>query len=68
MSKLFFLEKVWLRNTLPTYNLEICPTFRSFFSSESSPNVMIKLFVCTFKLVEIYQTDRGHVCLAPAGG
>ena len=27
----FFLEKVWLRNTLPTYDLDICPNFRSFF-------------------------------------
>ena len=26
----FFLEKVWLRNILPTYNLDICPKFRSF--------------------------------------
>ena len=27
----FFLEKVWLQNTLPTYSLDICPKFRSFF-------------------------------------
>ena len=27
----FILEKVWLRNTLPNYNLYICPKFRSFF-------------------------------------
>ena len=27
----FFLEKVWLRNTLPTYDLDICPNFHSFF-------------------------------------
>ena len=27
----FFLEKVWLRNTLPTYDLDICPNFYSFF-------------------------------------
>ena len=27
----FFLEKVWLEDTLPTYNLDICPKFRSFF-------------------------------------
>ena len=27
----FFLEKVWLRNTLPTCSLDICPNFRSFF-------------------------------------
>ena len=25
------MEKVWLRNTLPTYDLDICPNFRSFF-------------------------------------
>ena len=30
-SKLFFLENVWLGNTLPTYDLDICPHFRSFF-------------------------------------
>ena len=29
LSKLF-LEKVWLRNTLPTYNLDICPKYRIF--------------------------------------
>ena len=27
----FFLEKVWIRNTLSTYDLDICPNFRSFF-------------------------------------
>ena len=27
----FFLEKVWLEDTLPTYSLNICPKFRSFF-------------------------------------
>ena len=27
----FFLEKVWLEDTLPTYSLDICPKFRSFF-------------------------------------
>ena len=28
----FFMEKVWLRNTLPsTYDLDICPNFRRFF-------------------------------------
>ena len=31
----FFVEKVWLRNTLPTYDLDICPNFRSFFSDLS---------------------------------
>ena len=36
--KYFFLEKIWLRNALPTYNLDIYPKFRSFFPSESSPN------------------------------
>ena len=29
--QIFFLEKVWLKNTLPTYSLDICPNFRSFF-------------------------------------
>ena len=27
----FFLEEVWLEDTLPTYSLDICPKFRSFF-------------------------------------
>ena len=27
----FFLEKVWLRNTVPTYDLDVCPNFQSFF-------------------------------------
>ena len=27
----FFLEKVWLEDTLPTYSLDICLKFRSFF-------------------------------------
>ena len=27
----FSFEKVWLRNTLPSYDLDICPNFRSFF-------------------------------------
>ena len=27
----FFFEKVWLEDTLPTYSLDICPNFRSFF-------------------------------------
>ena len=27
----FFSEKVWLESTLPTYSLDICPKFRSFF-------------------------------------
>ena len=31
LSKLFFRKKVWLGNTLPTYGLDICPNFCSFF-------------------------------------
>ena len=31
----FFLEKVWLEDTLPTYSLDICPKFRSFFLWDS---------------------------------
>ena len=31
LSKPFFRKKVWLRNTLPTYGLDICPNFCSFF-------------------------------------
>ena len=34
----FFLEKVWLQNTLPTYSLDICPKFRSFFIWDSLLN------------------------------
>ena len=33
----FFLEKVWIQNTLPTYGLDICPKFRSFFYLGLSP-------------------------------
>ena len=36
LSKLFFRKKVWLGNTLPTYGLDICPNFCSFFL-EGSP-------------------------------
>ena len=36
----FFLEKVWLRNTLPTYDLDICPNFRSFFSDLSPKGIL----------------------------
>ena len=36
----FFLEKLWLRNTLPTYDLDIRP-FRSFFS-DLSPKPFIR--------------------------
>ena len=31
----FFLEKVWIHNTLLTYGLDICPKFRSFFIWDS---------------------------------
>ena len=31
LSNLFFLGKVWLQNTLPTDNLDICSKFYSFF-------------------------------------
>ena len=34
LSKLVF-AKVWLKNTLPTYSLDICPNFRSFFLDPS---------------------------------
>ena len=27
------VEEVWLKNTLPTYNLDICPKFRCFFTA-----------------------------------
>ena len=37
----FLLKKVWLRNTLPTYDLDIC----SFFSSGISP--IKRMNVCT---------------------
>ena len=32
----FFSEKVWLRNTLPTCSLDICPIFRSFIFLQAS--------------------------------
>ena len=31
----FYVEKVWLEDTLPTYSLDICPNFRSFFPTLS---------------------------------
>ena len=43
----FFLEKVWLRNTLPTYDLDICPNFRSFFL-DLSPNLYCQGLSLTF--------------------
>ena len=36
----FFSEKVWIQNTLPTYGLDICPKFRSFFIWDSLLNVL----------------------------
>ena len=30
----FFLEKVWLEETLPTRSVDICPKFHSFFSQD----------------------------------
>ena len=33
--KTFFLENVWLRNTLPTHDLDICSDFHNFFSDLS---------------------------------
>ena len=38
----FFLEKVWIHNTLPTYGLDICPNFRSFFYLGPSPKALQK--------------------------
>ena len=31
LSKLFLEKKVWLRDTLPTYGLDICPNFCGIF-------------------------------------
>ena len=31
-----FLEKVWLKNTLPSYSLDICSNFRIFFILDPS--------------------------------
>ena len=36
----FFSEKVWIQNTLPTYGLDICPKFRSFFIWDSLLSLM----------------------------
>ena len=49
----FFFEKVWLRNTLPTYDLAICPNFRSFFSSDLSPNYIASWFRVALTWVEL---------------
>ena len=35
----FFSEKVWLESTLPTYSLDICPKFRSFFLGPSPKGI-----------------------------
>ena len=32
-----YFEKIWLEDTLPSYNLDICPKFRSFFFIGPSP-------------------------------
>jgi len=57
----FFLEKVWLRNTLPTYDLDICPNFRSFSVSlaptcQPSPN-------CQSSLTSIASLGQGYYCI-----
>ena len=44
MSKLFFLEKVWLRNTLPTYNLDMCLKLPS--SSSTSTSTLVGRWLC----------------------
>ena len=41
--QIFILEKVWLRNTIPTYDLDICPNFLSFFGSFSLGTVIFFL-------------------------
>ena len=47
MSKLFFF-KVWLKNTLPTYSLDICPNFCSFFGRLPLP--WFKIAFTNFKV------------------
>ena len=44
----FFLEKVWLQNTLPTYSLDICPKFRSFFIWDPLLSLESKIIHNTF--------------------
>ena len=42
----FFLTKVWLKNTLPTDSLDICPNFRSFFLGPSPYLILfVRLYV-----------------------
>ena len=48
----FFLEKVWLRNTLPTCSLDICPNFRSFFLLKASQS---KKSCKTYSYIFFYQ-------------
>ena len=61
----FFLEKVWLQNTLPTYSLDICPKFHSFFIWDpllkNTPNQMFKLYLEAFK--GFYQQLRDGLSL-----
>ena len=46
----FFLEKVCLQNTLPTYCLDICPKFRSFYFWGSP---QLKYNCCCFDIGDI---------------
>ena len=50
-SSNFFLEKVWLEDTLLTYNLDICPKFLFFFNPLLSDGVPTILETNQFILV-----------------
>ena len=43
LSTLLFRKKVWLRNTLPTYGLDICPNFYGIFFLRLSLTMIIDL-------------------------
>ena len=55
----FFLKKVWLEDTLPTYGLDICPKFRSFFFMGLSPKPHIS-FNAAKTVLEGYGCYRLH--------
>ena len=52
----FFLAKVWLKNTLPTYSLDICPNFHSFFLGPS-PYLISQFVLCSGIDVETLNPD-----------
>ena len=66
----FILEKVWLDDTLPTYSLDICPKFRSFFLLDPLLTLfqVRKIFAHLWSVTEalhIYKCIQGCSLKAP---